>query len=59
MPEGKGIYTFANGDIYTGDFKNGKKSGRGTYVFVNGTRQTGMFENGELIEQISVDRAKK
>jgi hypothetical protein len=33
---GKGKYTYANGDIYTGQFQAGKMTGRGRFVFANG-----------------------
>jgi hypothetical protein len=33
---GKGIYKFNNGDVYSGDFLNGKKHGIGKYIYFNG-----------------------
>jgi hypothetical protein len=33
---GKGVYKFNNGDVYTGNFNGGKKNGVGKYNYVNG-----------------------
>lgn len=30
---GEGTLKHANGDVYTGDFKNNQKHGRGKYIF--------------------------
>ena len=35
---GDGLFTYNNGDIYSGCWKNGFKHGRGTYIF---TKQGG------------------
>ena len=32
---GKGDYTYSNGDIYEGDWVNGNAHGKGKYVFAN------------------------
>jgi hypothetical protein len=32
---GKGKYTYANQDVYTGDFKNNKKDGIGRLVYAD------------------------
>ncbi len=45
---GKGKYTFANGDIYEGDFVNGELTGKGKYTFTNGDIYEGKFAYGEL-----------
>ena len=36
--KGEGAYFFANGDIYDGDWKKGKKHGYGMYTYLDGTR---------------------
>ena len=42
------IYT--NKDVYSGQWKNGKKEGRGTYVFhETGQKYVGQFKNGQLV----------
>lgn len=33
LPQGNGIYHYANGEIYKGDFKNGMKNGNGKFTF--------------------------
>jgi len=33
--DGKGVFKFANGDTYEGEFQDGKKTGRGTMKFWN------------------------
>ena len=35
--DGYGVYIWANGDRYTGEFRNDKKEGHGTYKWKNGT----------------------
>jgi len=34
-PDGKGIYTFANGNVYEGEFDKGLKAGEGTMTFAS------------------------
>ena len=46
--DGQGTYTFANGDKYVGDIKNGKWNGQGTYTFSNGSKHVGIWENNKL-----------
>ena len=41
-----GTYTFANGDKYVGEFRNGKKNGQGTYYHANGNKYVGEYRNG-------------
>jgi len=47
---GNGTYTFANGDKYVGEFKDGKYHGQGTYTKSDGTVEKGIWENGKLVE---------
>ena len=35
---GRGVYCYANGDIYDGDWKKGKKQGWGVYTFADRNR---------------------
>lgn len=44
-PHGKGELTYANGDKYQGDFKNGQKHGYGCYTWENQESYTGEWEN--------------
>ena len=45
LKNGTGIYTWAGGDIYEGDFVNDIRSGNGVYTWANGERYEGEFEN--------------
>jgi hypothetical protein len=44
--DGKGTYTFENGEVYSGTFKEGKFEGKGTYTFVSGSKYEGEYKNG-------------
>jgi len=45
-----GIYTFSQGDVYIGEFKNGKISGPGKfYSYSRSKCYQGNFDNGQLI----------
>lgn len=35
-----------SGNVYIGEFKNGKRHGKGKVIFTNGTVEEGWFENG-------------
>lgn len=43
---GQGTLTFANGDVYEGQFKNGTFHGHGTYTSASGWVYVGQFKNG-------------
>ena len=43
-----GTDTYANGDKYVGEFKDGNKHGQGTYTFADGRVEEGIWENGKL-----------
>ena len=66
--EGTGKFFYNNGDIYEGDFKNGKKEGNGKIYYENGDRYEGEFkndvrdgkgklflDNGEIIDKIYIN----
>ena len=43
--------TYVNKDIYSGNWKNGKKDGKGTYIFNDtGMKFVGTFKGGEIHE---------
>ena len=44
---GYGTYTFANGDKYVGEYKDGKANGQGTYSHANGDKYVGEFKDGK------------
>ena len=48
-PDGKGVYTWENGERLEGTFKAGKADGPGVYVSAKGTRYAGPFEHGKLV----------
>ena len=44
---GKGTYTFADGAIYEGDFKDGNYHGKGTYTYASGAIYEGDYKDGK------------
>lgn len=40
---GYGMFKFPTGDVYVGQWKNGKMHGQGIYCFGNGERYEGEF----------------
>ena len=48
LRNGSVTYTWANGDCYIGEFKNGDKNGLGTLTWTNGNRYVGDFKSGNL-----------
>ena len=49
MANGQGTETYANGDTYTGEYKDGQRNGQGTMTDANGTKRTGEFKDGEPV----------
>ena len=53
-PHGHGTFVFNNGDIYTGQLRDGQREGKGEYTFTsdpnknNGGKYVGDFRSGEL-----------
>ena len=43
---GTGVYSFACGDKYEGEFTDGNISGQGKYTWADGRDYTGKFEGG-------------
>jgi hypothetical protein len=46
LMDGKGTYTWRNGDRYIGDFRANKRHGQGVLIFYNGDRYEGDFRDG-------------
>lgn len=44
--DGKGLFTFKNGDVYKGEFKFDQPWGRGTFIYSNGNKYEGQFRKG-------------
>lgn len=57
FPNGHGVLYYKSGDIYIGQFKDGKRDLEGTYYFADdGTRYIGFFKEGKMhgpIEEIT------
>lgn len=45
MRNGKGIYSWQNGDIYQGQYVNGKRTGYGIYTFETGEVYKGNWKD--------------
>ena len=43
----EGTYTYANGDKYVGEWKDGNKHGQGTYTYADGDKYVGEFKDGK------------
>jgi hypothetical protein len=47
MRNGRGVYTFADGDRYDGEWKDGNSHGRGVMTYTDGRSPLkGIWENG-------------
>ena len=52
FPKGKGTYTWANGDVYTGQWKKGKRDGEGKFTFTINEKDTvldGLWRNDKYL----------
>jgi len=45
--EGSGVLIYNNGDVFFGEWKNGRKEGQGTEVWSSGTRYEGQWKDGK------------
>ena len=55
LPNGKGTYTWATGEVYTGEWNDGKREGVGSYSYTKDGEfkvQEGIWEAGEYIGPI-------
>ena len=46
VKEGSGIYTYSDGAIYEGDYKDNSKSGKGKFTYVDKSVYEGDFVDG-------------
>ena len=44
---GQGTYTFASGNKYVGEYKDGKQHGQGTFTWTNGNKYIGEWKDGK------------
>jgi hypothetical protein len=54
--DGQGTFTFANGDKYVGEYKDGKRDGQGTSTYANGDTCSGLFENNICWGTVTKDK---
>ena len=47
LPHGHGIFTFSNGSVYNGEWKDGKSDGQGTFTFPDGAVYDGEWKDGK------------
>jgi hypothetical protein len=47
---GTGAYRYANGDVYSGEWENGKRHGRGTYRRADGKVYEGLWKNNSHVK---------
>ena len=47
MKHGQGRHAYANGDVYEGGYKAGKKHGYGTYTYASGVVDEGKWKHGK------------
>ena len=48
---GQDTYTWADGDIYVGDWRNGERTGQGTLTFASGAEYVGEFRDNKRTGQ--------
>jgi hypothetical protein len=57
MQHGYGVETWADGSVYEGNYKEGKKHGQGSYTWQDGSKYVGEWEenkiNGEVCEEFN------
>ena len=45
---GEGTKTYKSGNVYVGEFKDGKRDGKGTFTSVNGNTYVGQWKGGKM-----------
>ncbi|PIE40695.1 MAG: hypothetical protein CSA49_07155 [Gammaproteobacteria bacterium] len=56
---GQGTYKYANGNVYTGEWKDGRKSGNGVQIWTNGNRYEGEWSENRQNGQGTMTWANK
>ena len=44
--EGRGIYRWADGDVYEGEYKDDEMEGQGTFLYASGDIEVGFYKAG-------------
>ena len=52
---GQGIYFYADGDRYEGQWKDGERHGRGFVETLGGVRTTELWRNGKLVSSEGIE----
>ena len=55
--KGFGTYTYASGDKYVGEYKDGKYHGQGTFTFASGDKYVGEFKDDKYHGQGAITTA--
>ena len=56
MPDGRGVFTWKNGDQYSGQWKAGAKDGQGAFHWGNGDSWEGIFRNDQQTDNGKLTR---
>ena len=57
---GKGKYTWANGNVYEGDWQNNGRTGKGKLTYASGGVEEGVFQDGTFLgTEAEVERKEK
>ena len=51
--EGEGTAAYTNGDVYEGNFANGKRQGEGTMTYADGLVAQGTWDNNQLQDAVT------
>ena len=45
LPNGRGTFTYPDGETYVGEWKDGQKNGQGTYTLPDGKKLSGEWKD--------------
>ena len=48
LMHGKGTYKWVNGEVFIGNYVNGKRDGQGTTLFSDGTVRNAEYTDGQI-----------